>query len=110
MYKKGVENKVANALSRVPSCEKEGQLTQATGVSPNWLADLSKNYENDEEALKIIAAISTKDPNYAQFQYSQGIIKRDGKVYVGSKRELRKLIMWELHDGPHGGHSGQDAT
>lgn len=55
-YKKGVENKVANALSR----QREGAAIHQLRVfssSPAWLQEILTSYDNDELASKVIPSL-----------------------------------------------------
>lgn len=62
VYKKGVENKVADALSRLLENKNNGTLLQLTTSCHNWLADLIKSYDGDEEVNNIITGIENQDP------------------------------------------------
>lgn len=68
-------------------------------------------YENDEESQEIIRkAILELTDNNAEYQYVQGIIrKQDGKIFVGSAGNIRQKIIYALHYSALGGHSGQTA-
>lgn len=75
-YKKGKENIVADALSRVhESGDNPAALKALTAVQPNWLTRIIDSYTDDEEAQRIITGIITKEAAYANYQYSKGIIK-----------------------------------
>lgn len=67
-------------------------------------------YEGDELAKTIIEGIATKDTQFDHYQYEKGLIKFDGKLYVGNQKYLRTQILWEFHDSAVGGHSGQEVT
>lgn len=56
-YKKRVENKVVNALSRRGFLEEEGNsLTAVSTVAPQWMQEVAGSCEGDEECEKLIAA------------------------------------------------------
>lgn len=63
-HKKGADNKVADALSRLPADFKEGELSAITTLYPGWLNELITIYENDEKARKIMEGIATKEAAY----------------------------------------------
>lgn len=109
-YKKGNENRAADALSRVHEQDKVAELTELTAVKPNWLTAIIDSYVGDSEAQNIIAGLARQEPTYANYQYSKGLIKLGSRIYVGSIGSMRSDILWELHDSPHGGHSGQEVT
>lgn len=110
LYKKRVENKVADALSRLPEGTTLGENCVINTTQLDWLEEVKDSYINDLEAQKVITGIISKEPAYAQFTYSNGIIRVQNRIYVGDHGSIRDKIMWELHDGPVGGHSGQEAT
>lgn len=91
-YKKGKENTVADALSRQPAVTAHGTVNEMTTVHPEWLKEVVFSY------------------NFSQYTFTKGVLRYGGKVYVGSHGETRKNIIWELHDSPAGGHSGQEVT
>ena len=44
------------------------------------------------------------------WHYSTGILRKKGKIYVGSHGALRQQLISFFHDTPFGGHSGQLGT
>lgn len=46
-YKKGVDNKVANALSRRNECEDSMSLNAIFVPNPTWLEEIRKVYDRD---------------------------------------------------------------
>lgn len=93
VYKKGVDNRVADALSRLPNSSNDDSLLQLTSTCHNWLTDLVSSYNADMEANEIIAGVAAQDSQYANYQYSKGLIKLQDRLYVGSKGDMRKTIM-----------------
>ena len=107
-YKKGVENKVADALSRRGLDASE--LNALSMIQPGWLLDLQESWVGDEVAQQVITSIAggREPPN--SFSYTNHTIRFQGRLYVGSTGELRKKIMQELHQSGVGGPSGRHAT
>lgn len=101
---------MADALSRLPVETHEGEVTMITSTSPAWLADVIKSYEGDKETQEIISGLLGNTPNYSAYQYSKGLIRTQGRIYVGTGGNVKESILWELHDSPAGGHSGQEVT
>lgn len=110
LYKKGVENKVADALSRLPEGTALGENCAINTTQLDWLEEIKDSYIDDQESQKVITGIISKEPAYIHFTYTKGLIRVGSRIYVGSHGSIRDKIMWELHDGPVGGHSGQEAT
>ncbi|XP_074343112.1 uncharacterized protein LOC141680927 [Apium graveolens] len=88
-YKKGADNKVADALSRLPDEASEGKLTTITTLQPNWLNDLLQSYEKDVEARTVMEGVVANKPAYAQFQYCKGLIKVGDRIYVGNTGDTK---------------------
>ena len=116
-YKKGVENKVADALSRREGqngpIENEGaELNMVSELIPQWVEDIKKSYEGDrwieglQEKLK-----SSKDGDHSHHLSDHlGVLRYKGRVCVGNQSSWRQQILGELHDSALGGHSGVTAT
>lgn len=112
-YKQGKENLVADALSRlneVPEENQEGQCQVVSARHPSWLQGVIYSYNNDPEAQAIISGIVTQNSQYVHITYDKGILKSEGRIYVGAQGASREQILWECYDSAYGGHSGQDAT
>jgi hypothetical protein len=56
IYKKGADNRVADALSRHPS--PPAQLMALSQCTPAWLTQVQDGYANDEAALKMIQQLT----------------------------------------------------
>lgn len=110
VYKKGKENIVADALSRLPEAQNRSMINELSAVQPQWINEIMDIYTDDDEVQKIIEGLVVKDIAFTKFSYEKGLVRHEGKLYVGSAGDIRKNIIWELHDSPAGGHSGQDST
>ncbi|KAH0757777.1 hypothetical protein KY290_021270 [Solanum tuberosum] len=115
-YKKGAENKVADAFSRQFE-DKEGNMLNAlAGVSsisammPTWVQEIHKNNEDDLEVATLISEFSVAHLGLHLFLYSSGILRIKGKVYVGSTGGLRHQLITTFHDSSVGGHSRELGT
>nr|XP_009791247.1 PREDICTED: uncharacterized protein LOC104238555 [Nicotiana sylvestris] len=92
-YKKGVENEVVDALSRVTRV-----ALLALTLSPHnndLLHSIVDGWNSDQELRQLIEELQ---------------LRRKGKLVVGKVPELRKEIIITWHAGPQGGHSGVEAT
>lgn len=101
---------MADALSRLPETNNKAQLNSISAAQLNWLQDVVASYDDDQFAQGVITKLSTGEVTGDQWQYVQGLLKYEGKIYVGNKGSMRHKLLQELHDGVMGGHSGQDAT
>jgi hypothetical protein len=83
-YKKGSENKAADALSMRVGLEEEGESSAITEIIPSWLQELQNSYEADVIAEEILKKESKGKGN---FSVHNGIIRYKNKIYVGNKEE-----------------------
>lgn len=107
-YKQGLTNKVADALSRVPSSD-ETELLSISMVQPTWLLDLQESYKQNEKAQKWLAALAI-NPVQGDFSLVQGFIKQKNRIWLDHSVQMQSQVMHALHASPVGGHSGALAT
>ncbi|WOH15435.1 hypothetical protein DCAR_0934976 [Daucus carota subsp. sativus] len=110
VYKKGTENRVADALSRLPGEVNTGEISAISQLKPGWTQEVLDSYCGDKSTQEITKGVVTGETAYAQYEYTQGLLRVNGRIYVGNAGTLKKDLIKELHDEPIGGHSGQEAT
>lgn len=106
-YKKGLENKAADALSRK---DEDGEIQHATVLQPAWVQEVMKSYDNDTEAKDIIAECTMSPFNVSYYSYTDGILKYKGKIYIGNNADFRAQVINYMHSSSIGGHSGIQGT
>lgn len=99
-YKKGVENKSADALSRV------GQFFEISVVQPVWVQEILNSYAVDSSAQQLLCKLAVSSPNAKGFSLSNGLIKKAGKIWVGANSALQTKLIAAFHAFAIGGHSG----
>jgi hypothetical protein len=107
IYRQGKENVVADALSRV------GHLMALQSVSlsqPMWLQEVSNSYLTDAVAQQLLAQLAVHSPDSDGYTLHNGLIRYNGKIWVGNNSALQTKIIASLHASPIGGHSGIQAT
>jgi transposase InsO family protein len=108
VYKKGVENGAADALSRRPATE--AVLCSVSSSVPQWLIKVSDSYNQDPQAQKLLTELVVQQDNSVPYSVHSGIIRYKGRVWVGNDFQLQHKIIAALHDSPLGGHSGFPVT
>uniref|UniRef100_A0A0A9A0M3 Integrase catalytic domain-containing protein n=1 Tax=Arundo donax TaxID=35708 RepID=A0A0A9A0M3_ARUDO len=106
-YKKGRENKAADALSRKP--QPEIMMAISTSV-PLWISDVLKSYEGDTKCKELLEQLSFNPQSFPNYTLTNGIMRFKGKIFVGNQTELKQQLITTFHDSELGGHSGERAT
>lgn len=115
-YKKGCENKVADALSRREETEGKpyfnSNLCMVSEIIPQWALDIQRSYEGDSwiENLKSKLTQTEEGQQSHHLTQYQELIRYKGRICVGGTGDWIKLVIRELHDSNLGGHSGITAT
>ena len=115
-YKKGIENKVADALSKRFD---PATITQS-GTSPDcsfslclisfpclsWIDELKASYQSDPTMLSLLQKLQDDPIKPKSFSLHNGLILFKGRVYLSSAYGLKPKVLQLVHDSPLGGHSG----
>jgi hypothetical protein len=104
-YKRGKENAVADALSRM-----EHSVSIISTMIPAWITDIESSYVEDATYTNIIQQLNVNDQSQPHYTIHYGILRYKGKVCIGSTTDLRLKILSSLHSSAIGGHSGMRAT
>ena len=115
-YKKGKENKVADALSKrfeasdastfdpLSAIEPyHAQLYLISFPCPTWLDVIKDGYGTDLEYQRLFSA--APNPTSPHFSLQNGILLYKGKVFLSSGSPLKPLFLQQACDSPLGGHS-----
>jgi hypothetical protein len=114
-YKKGVDNKVADALSRKFEETREGDfedqtLFSITFPSPTWVEEIKATYESDPVLQGKISELLADAGNVSQYSFRSGLLLYKGRIVVGNVDSIRSKILHFIHDSPTAGHSGYQKT
>ncbi|PNX98963.1 Ty3/gypsy retrotransposon protein [Trifolium pratense] len=104
VYKPGVENRGADALSRLPE---NGDLMTAISY-PVWEEGtvIQEEVHNDKFLLKIIDELETNPEARAGFTYHHEVLLYEGRLVLSAQSSLIPKMLAEFHVTPSGGHSG----
>ena len=108
VYKKGCDNRVADALSRHP--HHESQLLAISCCQPVWVLTIMDAYQQDAAALALLQQLAVKPSDENGFSLRDGLIRKNGKIWIPNVPALQQSIVQELHASPVGGHSGIPVT
>jgi hypothetical protein len=105
-YKRGRENKAADALSRAPT----PHLLAIFTAIPKWITQVLASYEADEHCQTLIAKLTIDSQAETNYTLKSGILRYKNKIVVGNQTKLRSKIISSLHNSGLGGHSSEAAT
>lgn len=78
VYKKGVDNKVADALSRLTPADTYDISAMST-VKPLWLQDIQSSYHSDPHSKKLLTELSVSSPQ-GQYTLKDGLIRYKDRI------------------------------
>lgn len=97
-YKKGKENVVADPLSRqFEEATTQPEASAISVIQPKWKQELNESLENDEEIQQILTQLALDPQSIPDYSFTDGELRRQGRLYVGSNGGLRSQIIQNLH-------------
>ena len=107
VYKPGMENKAADALSR------KTELTELFAVSVSTalqLEEIGSEVDKDEELQRLISELKEDPSKHLDYAWVQGRLLRQGKLVLPKDSPLVGMILKEHHDSKMAGHGGMLKT
>ncbi|GKA83145.1 putative mitochondrial protein [Tanacetum coccineum] len=105
VFKKGVDNAAADALSRVNQGAELLQ-TVVSSVSSDVMNQIKVSWQNDDTMQQLIKSLKDNSYKGNKLSLEGDLLKRKGKIMVGNEVELRKQLIAYFHESAVGGHSG----
>lgn len=102
-YKPGLENKAADALSRVSHSPKLMALS-LPGIEQ--LEELAREVAEDKTLQKIVEELKQHPSDWPDHSICEGHLLYKGRLMLPKGSTLIPLVLSEGHDGSVGGHSG----
>jgi hypothetical protein len=112
-FKKGRDNKVADALSRQSEFQSDPADISISLISfptPTWVTDLKFSYQSDQQALDLLGAFQSGATIPKGFSLQQGLLLYKGRIWLIKHSPFQKQILEFLHSDPAAGHSGYHKT
>jgi hypothetical protein len=78
-YKKGKENKVVDALSRM-----DHSISDISSVVPAWVTEIEDNYKSDSTYADLITQLAVNSQAVPNYSLHSGILRYKGRVCVGN--------------------------
>ncbi|GJR89940.1 retrotransposable element Tf2 [Tanacetum coccineum] len=109
VYKKGIENGVADALSRVDTSSQLLSMV-LTSVTTDLLPQIVATWSSDHFLITLIANLQAGKPCSKHYSWSNQQLTRKGKLVMGDDPALRLSLLTHFHSDSTGGHSGIATT
>jgi hypothetical protein len=112
-YKKGKENRVADALSRrFEETSKEGELSISLISFPtlSWVAELKESYSHDQETNALLLALQHGNSAPKGYSLQQRLILKKGRLWIVKDSPFQLKLLDYIHSNPTAGHSGYHKT
>jgi hypothetical protein len=106
-YKKGSENKVDDALSRVGL---HFDPNAVSTVVPIWIQEVLNSYHTDVDAMAMLQELVVSSPNVGGYSLLDGVIRYKTKIWLGNNTALQTKLIAAFHASALGEHSGIQAT
>jgi hypothetical protein len=108
-YRKGEENRAADALSRRQHSESE-TIAAISVCQPEWLDDIRTSYQHNTQATNWIKKLQQQTDPKGRFEWRDNLLYFRGRIWLGGALPMQELIMRAFHASSIGGHSGFPAT
>ena len=79
-------------------------------AQPAWIQEVVNSYATDAEAHRKLQALAVVSPDDQGFELCSGIIKYNGKIWIGDNVVLQTKLISSFHCSAIGGHSGIKPT
>lgn len=108
VYRKGSENRVADALSRRPHAD--STVMAISSSQPLWLEEIQSAYDVDPRATELLQKLILAPDSEPHYTLRDGVIRYDNRIWIPAVPELQAKIVQALHSSSAGGHSGIPVT
>ncbi len=109
-YKKRVDNKVEDALSRREGWSTEATLSAIFVPVVDWMDNLKLQYQQDSELLKLFNQWQSNILNSQKFSMRQGLLFFKNRIHVGRAVHLQLQVLNFVHYDSVAGHLGYERT
>jgi hypothetical protein len=91
-YKKGSENKVADALSRIGL-----HFNAIIAFVPVWVQEVINSYHSDPSTTALFQELAITQNNVEEYSLVEGVIRYKDKIWVGKNSALQTKLIASFH-------------
>jgi hypothetical protein len=100
VYRKGVENAAADALSRQPQVS--ATCASLSHCTPTWLHSVVEGYAQYSPTKELLAKLSLHSGVFGPFSLTSGVIRYKGRIWLDGNLELQQQVLQAMHDSAMG--------
>lgn len=108
-YRKGEENRSADALSRRQHGNSE-TLTAMSVCEPAWLEDIRNSYTSNPQAQRLLVKLQQGPDTKGRFSIKNNLLYFRDRIWLGGNPVMQESVMRAFHSSNIGGHSGFPVT
>jgi len=109
-YKKGADNRVADALSQREDWVEEITLSLLSIPTPSWTTDLKQQYAEDEDLQQLWNKWNNNELDTWKYSVRDDLLLYKNKIIIGHSPLLKTQVLTFVHSDPTAGHSGYEKT
>lgn len=109
-YKKGVDNKVADALSRREGWDDEVSISVLSMPVATWVDKVKEQYLLDSMFQDLLQKWHSNNLDPQKYSFQSGLLLYKGRILLGTDEQLKQEVLHYLHSDPLAGHSGYERT
>lgn len=109
-YKKGVENRVVDALSRKDGWEEEITLSLLSIPTASWVDELIQQYLEDGKLQQLMERWHRNDIDTRKFSLRAGLLLYKQKILLGSSPTIKGQVLLYVLNDPAAEHLSYDKT
>jgi len=98
-YKKGQDNRAADALSR----QTEGTLSALSAPIPHWIEPIQQEVQQNPDLIALTERIQQQELQ-GPWHLQNGLIYFKGRIYLNSTSPITAAILSEFHNRTHEGY------
>lgn len=107
---KGVDNRVADALSRREGWDENMSISLLSIPTASWIAEVKQQYQQDAMLQQLLAKRHSNILDTHKHSLHDGLLLYKGRILLGDNQQLKSQVLQFLHCDPMAGHSGYERT
>lgn len=96
VYKRGTDNRVADALFREPS--HDASCAAISSATPHWLLEVESGYDQDDFAARLKAHLLLAPSSVPSFSLVDGVLRYKNHIWIGHNVTPQNKLIAACHE------------